>query len=348
MPAKRKAPLFSSTLWSSIVCVVISLVICSFFMLIIGVNPIIAYLALFNGAFGSVNRISEVLVRMAPLLLAGLAVAIPFKCGVINLGAEGQLHMGAIATTIAGLTLISVPSPLSILLVAVLSFIAGAIWALVPAILKIKRGISEVLTTIMLNYPPILLVDYLSKGPLKEPGGMLPETAKISVNYWLPTLIPGTRCHFGLLIGIILAFFIFILWRTPLGYEVNIIASNPKAAHAFGINVDRRVLQTMLLGGGIAGLVGMNEICGIQLRLKSGFSLNFGYTGVIVALLANLDFIGVIFSSLFFAALDVGSGAMQRGTGVPIAIVEILKGIVIIIVLVREFIIRFVEGRKWT
>lgn len=344
---RLKDLIFSPNLLSSAICVLMAFGVTSIFMLIIKVNPLVAYIALFSGAFGSVRRLSEVLVRMCPLLLTSLAVAIPFKCGVINLGAEGQLYFGAIIATIIGLTLLNFPSAILIPIIIVACFLIGAFWAFIPALLKTKLKINEVITTIMLNYIPILLTDYLSMGPLKEEGGMLPETALISDAARLPILIPGTRTHGGIIIAIICAALAYIfLWRTPLGYEIRVTGSSSEAAQSVGIDATKCILLSMVIGGGFAGLAGMGEICGIQWRLKSGISPGFGFTGVIVALLGNLNPLAIVPASFFLSALFVGAGAMQRGTGVPVAIVYILQALVVIFVLAREIIIEKMRLRQ--
>ena len=312
-----------------------------------GFDPIETYRALIFGTLGNVGGISEVLVKTIPLTLTGLAAAVAFQCKIWNIGAEGQLILGAIFGTWAALSLPELPF-LSLLAVLLMGFIGGSIWSATPALLKTKFGINEIVVTVMLNFTALLILNYVVRGPLLDPNAIIgysyPQSAKIPVSVQLPILLLGTRLHAGLLIAILCVASIYlIMMKTPMGYEFRTIGANPRAARYGGIDVTKNTLTVFLLSGGLAGLAGVMEIIGVNLRLMDGISSNYGYLGVVVALLGRLHPVGVFLAALFLGFLIFGIQSAQRSVGLPVAFVIAFEGIVIICLLLGEYIQKKIE-----
>ena len=323
--------------------VVVPLLIGAIIIFAIGINPLEAYQSMFIGVFGSLNGIGETLVKTAPLLLVALGITFAFKCGIWNIGAEGQLLMGAAAATWVGLYFIPIAAPLHIAFGLLLAFLAGGFWGFIPGILKVKFGANEIVNTLMLNFIAIYIINYLVSGPWNNPTivTLNPMTVHIMPSAQLPILINGTRLHFGIVIAIIAAFLAyFVLYKTVFGYDLRACGINPKAANFGGIKVGKTIALTMFVSGGLAGIAGMIEVTGIHHFLMDGISSGYGYVGISVALLGKKHPIGIIFSSILFAILFVGAGTMQQRVGVPIAIIQIIQALVIIFVLIGEFFIR--------
>ncbi len=302
-----------------------------------GTNPWEAYKAMALGAFGSFYGLSETVVKAIPLLLAGLGVALAFQMRFWNIGAEGQLHLGALGATWVALNAPDLPAPLLQPLMILAAFAAGAAWGLIPAALKAYTGVNEIITTLMMNYIAILWLDFLVYGPWKDPHGFgFPLTAPFSPAAHLPRL-PGSRIHLGLALGLVAAFLLaFLLRRTRLGYEIRIIGLNPRAARYAGINIPKVTLLVMALGGGLAGLAGLSEVAGIQGRLKPGLSPGYGYTAIIVAWLARLHPWAVAAVSLLLGGLLVGGDMLQIAMGLPVTMTYILQGLLLFFVLGME------------
>jgi len=323
-------------------------------LLLLGVDPLSAYRVFFEGAFGSFYRLSEVLVKATPLLFTGLAVALPLRAGLWNIGAEGQLHLGAAAATAVAVSW-GQASPAQAPLLLGAMFLAGAaaggVWGMIPGWLRVKHGLSEIVTTLMLNYIAIFSMEYLVFGPLKAPGMNRPQSALFPEAGWLPRW-SGTRLHAGLIVALVVAALIYVLFaRTRLGYEIRVLGANPKAAAANGVSPLKVTLWVMALGGLLAAWAGVSEVSGIQRRLRLGFSPGYGYTGIAVALLGKSHPVGVALSALFFAVLAVGGSFMQSQTfvslfdpahrvQVPNALVDILQALVIAFLIGGEFLIR--------
>lgn len=306
-----------------------------------GASPLQAYLILLQGAFGSLDNLAETLVRTSPLLFAGLGISIGIRCGLWNIGAEGQLYLGALIVTWLGITLTGWPSYFLLPLSVVLSFAAGGAWAAIPGLLKARLGGSEIISTIMLNYVAIYGVSYLVSGPLQEAQKVFPQSPPIPVEAHLPIMISGTRLHAGIVLALVSAVAVYILlWKTTLGYEIRAVGHNPEAARYAGIKVGRKVVIAMLLSGGLAGFAGMGEILGLHHRLLAFFSPGYGYTAIAVALLGRLHPLGVVLAAMLFGVLEVSSGAMQRYAGVPVQVVYIIEGLVILFLLAGEYLYR--------
>lgn len=305
-------------------------------LLLGGQDPVAAAGALVRGSVGSWNVfLSFTLVRSVPLILTGLAVALAFRAGVWNIGAEGQLYAGAIAATWVGLS--GAALPVVVLLPAVLlaSFVAGAFWALLPAVMRVRFGVGEVITTILMNFVGIHLASWAVHGPLREPRGVFPQSAELPEAARLPALMPGGPLHSGLLLALLVAVALtWVLTTTRVGFQIRATGASPDAARVSGrIDIGRVVLLTFLVSGAIAGLAGGAQVSGLTFALYEGLSPGWGYTAIAVALLARLHPAGVVATAILFGALQAGSGAMQREAGIPSAWVGVVEALVILAVL---------------
>jgi ABC-type uncharacterized transport system permease subunit len=295
-------------------------------IMISGVNPLDAYVAMLDGALGNPQAIANVLVRASPMLLAGVGVAIGIKAGVWNIGAEGYMYAGAIGATMVGITPLAVPPIVHILLSILAAMIFAAVWGIIPAYLRAYRGINEVVTTIMLNYVAIFFASWLvhEPQPMAEPGSFFPMSRIIASSAKLPILMKGTSLHPGFIIGIAACIFFFLLIRfTPFGFRTRMLGANPEAARYAGVNIKRQLLLVMIIGAVMGGLAGAFEIMGLKTRLYMDFVAGVGFESVAVALLAAGNPLGVIASALFFSALKAGGTTMsiQTGVGAPMTIV---------------------------
>jgi general nucleoside transport system permease protein len=301
-----------------------------------------AFAGFLRGAFGSVYGISEVLVRATPLMLAGLGVSIGFSSGFFNIGAEGQIYIGATAATIVGLLLPGLPIGILLPLAMVASFAAGGFWSAVPGLFKARWGLSEVINTIMFNYIAINIVGILVRTALKDPNYPLPMSPELSAGMTLPTLLEGTRLHAGLVIALVAALLVYVLMRkTRVGFTMRVVGLNPRAARVAGISVHANLIVASLLSGGLAGVAGAVEVSGIHHKLLEGISPGFGYLAIIVSLLGRNNPAGIVAAALGIAILQVGSMSMQRQAGVPTSISWIIMGLLVLLILARTTFFRF-------
>lgn len=313
-----------------------------------GRDPVVAFGALMDGAFGSADSWSEVAVKTCPLLLTGLAIAISFQAGVWNIGVEGQLLVGALAMAALGTHDLPLPAPVTLGMYLIAAASAGALWAGIAAVLKLRRNVNEVISTIMLNFVALGLIGYLVQGPLMEAAGRYPQTEAIAPALWMPRLMVGHRAHLGLLVALLLAAGMHILlYRGVAGYEMRAAGLNPSAARLAGIDVDGRLLLALILSGALGGLAGGVEVSAVTHRLYEHFSPGWGFTAIAVGLLGRLSPAGVVVAALFFGALDAGSNAMQRAAGVSSVLVAIIQAIVILSLVALERG-RWLQGRPVT
>ncbi|MGC8817212.1 MAG: ABC transporter permease [Candidatus Hadarchaeum sp.] len=311
------------------------------FISLSGHDPVAAYAALFMEAFGSVNGITDTLVKAAPLLLAGVGLVVAYKASIWTIGAEGQILIGALAAVWLGLNVKGVPGSLLIPVIMVASFLAGAGLAMIAGVLKAKIGVNEIITTLMLNNIASYFILYLVSGPMKTPEVGYNQTRIITSEAFLPIIIQDTRLHAGVLLAICAAIFVYVLVeKTSLGYKIKAVGHSPKAAKYAGISMSRNILIVMFVSGGLAGLAGMGEVLGVHHLLMLDISPGYGYTAILVALLARLNPIATIASAFLFAGLLNGSVAMQRGAGVPSSLVLIIQALVVIFVLASEYATR--------
>lgn len=288
--------------------------------------------AFFQGTFGSSFGITSVLLRTSPLLLTGIGVAVAFRSRVINIGAEGQLYIGALVTTWGGLTL-DLPSIVFIPLLMALAFVAGGAWASVAAVLKAKYRINEIIVTFMMNFIAIYLASWAVLNPLKGPSPGLAQTGDIAQSAMLPVL-GDTRIHLGIIIGILACIAVYYFFKkTKKGFEVRAVGSNPVAARSAGISIFRSLFLAMMISGGLSGLAGMIEITGLHHHLLDGISPGYGYTGIVIALVPNLHPLGIIPSALLFGITFAGADAAHRIAGLPIGMVFAIQGIIMFVVI---------------
>lgn len=320
----------------SAVSVLVGLTIGWVMIVIVERDPVEAYGALLEGAFGSLNSIAEVFLLATPLIIIGAGLALSFRAGVYNIGAEGQLFVGAVGATALGLALPPMPVPLGLLLIGLAAAVLGAAWAYLPALMLVKLGASEVITTIMLNYIAIFLVSYLLHGPLQDPGSPLARSEVLDSSLALPSLIPQTRVHLGFILALAIAVGASaLLWRTPWGLRARAVGLNAEASRSAGVKVSRYTYIVFFLSGGLAGLAGFAEVAGVHNRMVEGVSPGFGFTAIVVALLANSSPLGVVLAAILFAALDVGASTMESTARVPASVVSVIEYSIVLIVIGR-------------
>ena len=323
-----------------------ALVLGAVMLLLLKVNPIAAYTALWEGAFGSSNAFAETLVKATPLLLVALGICISFRGDVINIGGEGQMIIGAIFATWVGLTFTGLPGWLMITLAMLAGFLGGAIWGGIPGVLKAYFRVNEILSTVMMNAIAVQLMNFFLSGPMIDPSqaelaSKIPQTARLLEIFRLPRLIP-TRLHLGALIAVMLAILVYILlWRTTLGYRIRAVGQNPHASRYAGIKVQRYIVLALLLSGAFAGLAGATQVFGVNYRMitdgsSSGFTGSAGFNGIVAALFGQLHPVWSIPASILFGALLVGANSMQRVVQVPSALVTALNGLVVVFVVSSE------------
>ena len=276
--------------------------------------------------------LADALVRATPLIIAGLAVAFAFRGGVFNIGAEGQLLVGAVAATAVTLATSETLGRFSVLLALIAGAIAGAAWAWIAAELKRRFHVLEIISTIMLNFIAIHLVSYLVRGPLQEPTRIYPQTSTFTPAGRLPILLPGTRLHLGFALAIALA--VLLGWtfrRTAFGFKVRATGASPSAARTAGmIDTDKTSLIVFLLSGALAGIAGSVEVSGVTFALYENLSPGYGYTAIAVALIAGLNPLGIVASGIFFGVLETGASALQREFALPSSIASVVEATLIL------------------
>ena len=331
---------------TSAVSIILALITIAIAFRLFGVDPILAYRKIFIGSFGSTYGLSESLVKAIPLLLCGVGLAIAFRAQFWNIGAEGQLLMGAIAATwVALFCPVELPSWAVLPTMFAAGFIAGALWAFIPAILRAKMQVNEVITSLMLVYVATEIVNYLVYGPwkgAKEWG--FPYSDKFPDAAIIPT-ISGTRIHYPtLILGLVAALLAyFLLMRTRWGYEVRVTGDNPRAAAYAGIPYLRIALLVMIISGGLAGMAGVGEVAGIhgRLRYPQGISPGYGFTAIIVAWLAQLNPLVVILTSFLFGGLLVGGDALQVSMNLPVPTIQLFNGTILMFLVGGEILLRY-------
>lgn len=310
-----------------LVAILISFVIGGIVIACLGKNPVQGYALLFSGSLGNPQKIASSLVSACPLIFTSLAAAFAYKCGVFNLGGEGQFIMGAVASVTVALTS-GVEGVPGILLCILAGIIVGAVWAAIPAVMKIVRGLNEMITSIMLNYVATLFMSYVYTSVLRD--GANPQTPSVPDSLMLYKF-PGFRIHAGVIVAVILTILVaYVLDKTSFGFKVRAVGLNPLASCVNGFPVKALIFVSFIISGAIAGMGGSIELLGKQYRLMSGFGSGFGFDGVAVALIAQLSPIGSLFVAIFFGILTTGASSMQVGIAVPTAIVEIIRALIII------------------
>ena len=336
---KRPAPSSWVELGISGLSVIIALLTGSILIWTQGFDPLHIYSTLFSGAFGSFSALAKTLTKTIPLLLIGVGLALAFKARAWNIGAPGQMIIGAIAGTGVALFLpFDLPAPAHIALMFIAGFAAGAGFAAICAFLNNKIGLDMVISTLLLNYVALKLLLYLLYGPWQAPGWGFPYTETLPASLWLPTLA-GTRIHYPtLIIGIVAVALIYVLMRrTKLGYEIRVFGENPKAARYAGMSSFKIIMLVMIISGGLAGLAGVGEVAGIHHVLKQGidgsglaYVSSYGYTAIIVAWLGRRSALGSALAAFFIAGILVGGYSIQLIEGVPFAMVSAILGLILI------------------
>lgn len=300
-----------------------------------GVNPLTAYAEMLKGALGSRLAVTEMLTRATPLILTGLAAAVAFRTRLWNIGGEGQFYLGALVTAWVGHAL-ALPGPIGIAVLMVCGMAAGALLLAGPALMRLRFGVDEVVTTLLLNFIVILFVGLMIEGPLRDPLAFgWPQSVPVDGDYRLPDLIARTRLHVGLLIALVAAGIVWLVMaRTVFGVETRAAGLNPRAAAFAGIPLPRTILGVALISGALAGLAGSVEVMGVTGGVTTTMSPGFGYAGIVVAMLAALHPAGVVAAAVFVATVFVGADAMGRATGVPSFIADVIVALSLLTMLI--------------
>ena len=306
--------------------VLAAFIIAGLLVLLSGARPLPVFFLVAKGAAGSTFALFETLTRATPLIFTGLAAAVAFRAKLWNIGGEAQLYMGAVATVTFGTGLLPLPGLVLLPLLMAAAVVAGAAVLLGPTFLKVRFGVDEVVTTLLLNFIVVLFVSLLLDGPLKDPLGLgWPQSPRLTSDAQFPKLVQGKRLHLGFIVALIAALTVWIVnTRTAAGYEMRAVGHNARAAEFAGIPVDLVLVKTALLSGGLAGLAGMSEVAGLKGNLTLDLSPGFGYAGIVVAMLALLHPLGVVAAAIFVAGIFVGADAMSRTAGVPSYIAQVM------------------------
>jgi simple sugar transport system permease protein len=336
-----------------LIAVLAAFIVGGILILIVGDNPFAAYRLLLGAALSWPDGIGYTLFQATPLIFTGLAVLVGFRCGLFNIGAEGQLYIAAFATAWVGITFAGWTSWMLIPMCCAAAILTGAFWAAIPGVLKARFGSHEVINTIMLNFIAVALVSYFTQYHYKSPGDPIMETVPIGPGARIPrfgSFIPHFPERIPLNVAFLLALFCCLLvylflWRTKWGYEIRATGSNPSAAEYGGISIRKQIVLAMSVSGGLAGMVAISEVLGYRYRYYDGFSDNYGFTGIAVALLGRNHPVGVIFAALLFAMLQHG-GIYVDGFSEHVTkdIVQVLQGIIILFVAAEAFF-RWLIGR---
>ena len=319
-----------------LVSILLAFAVGALVVILIGESPAVAFSTLLQGAFGSVLSISNTIAKITTLTFCGLSYAFAFRCGLVNIGAEGQMYMGALCAAVVVLKMPG-PGPLVVVVALVAGFVGGGLLGLLVGFLKVRFGANEVITTVMLNYVTMYLVQWAVCGPIQDPNSDAAQTIIFDERYWLPYL-PGTKIHIGVFLMLLsLVFFGVFLWKTRAGFAMQIVGQNNKAAAYAGINVQKNVLLSMFLAGGFGGLGGAVELLGVQHRLLKGLASNYGFDGCAVALLGGNAPVGLLLAGALLGSMKSGGTAMQMFTNVPSSVVDLIRALVIVFVLVDVF-----------
>ena len=329
-----------------LLAILLTFILTAGLVLMVDASPLDAsYYFIIKPLTGRVSAL-EVLVKATPLLLTGVAVTFAFAGGYYNIGAEGQLYAGATAATAIGLQMGGASPWVAVPLMLAGGFAAGMVWALIPALMKVKLAIDEVVTTLLLNYVAIFGVSALLNGPWRDPVSQWPQSPEIAAAAIFPRLIPRSRLHFGFLVALLALLLLwFVLRRTAFGLRMVAVGLEPNAARFAGINVSRTLMTSALVSGGIAGLAGVSEVAGIHYHLIDAISPGYGYTGIIVATLGMLNAVGVALAAIFLGLIDTGAQTVSRVLGVPAYLGDVIQATLLLttlaVLLMRNYRIRW-------
>ncbi len=355
-PPARRAIRVAPIVWDLLVpvlAIITAVIIGGIIIIISRGDPLAGYRGLLEGAFGTKKAWSETMVWATPYILAGLAVALAFKGGLFNIGAEGQLGFGAVAAALVGYGLPQIlKTNLSPLIHVPLTIgagvLAGGLWAAIPGWLKARFGVHEVINTIMMNYIAINLTSFLLNGAMRDPNplNVIARTPLIAESARIPPIFPGYRIHWGFVLALVMAGFVWwFLWKTTKGFEIRTTGLNPDAAHYAGIRVPSIVVLTMFLSGGLAGLAGAIEVTALNYRHELGFSSGYGFDAIAIALLGRTHPAGVVLAAILFGAMRNGATRMQFLTQIPVDIISVIQGLILFFV-AADAIVRWIYRIK--
>ncbi|MDR2633711.1 MAG: ABC transporter permease [Treponema sp.] len=324
-------------------------------LMAIGADVLQVYRVILTEPLKNLSLIAEVMLRAIPLSIIALGISVAYRSGIINIGAEGQMGMGILAATATALFLPDLPRPVLLPLVLLAGCTGGGVWGLVPGFLKAKLEVSELLSTVMLNYIAAQLYTFCLRGPLLDPaeltmGSGTPQSMRLTRSIWLERIIPGTRLHTGVFIVLFLGVLVFLfLWKTSFGYKMRAAGAQDRAARYGGINVAKYMIISIGISGALAGLAGAVEIAGVHHRAIEGITGGYGFSGIVVALFGGLHPAGIIPAAFFFGLLIVGADMTQRMVGVPANMVQVLQGIIILVIVAAKMIVAnpYLMERCW-
>jgi len=329
-----------------------ALAVASLVLLAIGARPLTTFATILTGPLQDLFGISEILVRAVPLTLVALGVSISFRSGILNIGAEGQMQVGILASTAVALALRSLPGPALLPLALLAGAAAGALWGGLAGWLRARLEVNEILSTVMLNYIAAQLYTFLLRGPMIDPAELMtgsgtPQSQRLPRAAWLDRLVPGTRLHSGLLLALALSFLVWLLlWRTTFGFRLRAAGAERRAARYAGVQVERSLVLAMLLAGGFAGLAGAVEVAGVHHRAIEAISAGYGFAGIVVALFGGLHPAGIVPAAAFFGLMLVGADMTQRSAGVPANMVLVLEGVIILAIVSAGMVMNNPYGQE--
>jgi ABC-type uncharacterized transport system permease subunit len=330
-----------TTIGAPVGAVVLGLLVGALLVVAAGGNPVSAYRALLDGAFGNSLAFGEVLAQATPLVIIGLGLAMAFRAGVWNIGAEGQLFVGAL---VGGAVAIELPvdsRPVLIIAALVAGMAAGAIWGLPVGVLRARWGVNEVITSLLLNYVGILLFSWAVRRPLRDPAAVQGLSGKEVPHAALLPDVSGFSVHIGVLIALALVPVVaYVMTRTPFGFRLRMLGAGAEAARVAGVPAGRFAIGLMMISGGLAGLAGIIQVLGVSLRLDPNLSSGTGFTAIVVALIGRRSAVGVLLAALFIAVLQAGGQAMSVTENLPYAIVLAMEGVFVVFLLIADRLAR--------
>lgn len=335
-PADQSSSRRLSFLGEWIAPAAVVLVLGSVLLLAGDANPLVAIQAMYHGSLGSVNSVGETLLRFVPLALVAAGLAPSLRVGLFNIGAPGQIAIGALFATLVSLELADLPSVVVLPVAALSAATGGALWVLLPAVLRARLGVNEILSTLVFNFLALLLLEYLLSGPLQGFRANLAQSETLPETALLPVMLPETRAHFGLVLALMSVAALGIVQRTPTGYRLKLYGENRTLARLAGIREDHAIIGTLLVAGAAAGLAGWTQVAGVDHRLYASVAAPIGYTGLFAALLGNLNPAGICISSLVFAALLTGGDSLQIGANVSPEVINAFVGLILLVLAARS------------
>lgn len=326
-----------------ILAILVAILIGSIILLTIGADIFKTYMVILFEPLKTTLMLSEVLLRAIPLTIIALGISVAYRSGIINIGAEGQMAMGILGTTAVALAFPNLPKPVLLPMAILAGGLSGGFWGFIPGFLKAKLQVSELLSTVMLNYIAAQFYTFLLRGPMLDPAeltGGTPQSMKLTKNIWLDRILPGTSLHSGLFIALALALIIYLLlWKTSFGYKMRAAGASARAARYGGISVTWYLVIAMVISGAFAGMAGAVEIAGVHRRALEGLTSGYGFSGIVVALFGGLHPAGIVPAAFFFGLLIVGADMTQRMVGVPANMVQVLQGIIILVIVATKMVL---------